>query len=79
MTYIFTRQELKNKKASDFKEGDVIKTGIYYIHIHYKSRDGKTIYNRPSLCSYHEREDFKSCGCTPGVDRPYYIDDFLCR
>ena len=65
--------------TKDFKEGDVIKTGIYYIHIHYLSKDGKHKYDRPSLCSYHEREDFKPCGCTPGADRPYYIDDFLNR
>ena len=77
MLYNFTRAELKSKKASDFKEGDVVKTGIYFIHIHYKSKDSKHSYNRPSLCSYHEREDFKRCGCTPGVDRPYYINNFI--
>jgi len=31
MLYKFTRVELKTKKASEFKEGDIIKTGIYYI------------------------------------------------
>ena len=41
MLYKFTRQELKAKKASEFKERDVIKTGVYFIHIHYKSKDGK--------------------------------------
>lgn len=81
MIYNFTRKELKTKKASDFKEGDIIKTGIYYLHIHYKSHRGATIhkYDRPSLCSYHERNDFKPCGCMPGVNRPYYIDDFFNR
>lgn len=81
MHYKFTRKELKTKKASDFEEGDVIKTGIYYIHIHYRTHRGAKIvqYNTPSLCSYHERNDFGPCGCTPGVDRPYYIDDFLNR
>jgi hypothetical protein len=77
MIYIFTRKELKQHKASEFKEGDIIKTGIYIIYIHYKSKDGLRRYDRPSLCSYHERIDFKPCGCTPGADRPYYIDDFL--
>ncbi len=77
MFYKFSRAELKKMKASDFKEGDIVRTGKYYIHIHYKSRDGKHSYNRPSFCSYHEREDFKPCGCTPGADRPYYIDNFL--
>lgn len=73
MTYQFTRQQLKEKKATDFKEGDVIKTEKYYIFIKYGN------YKTPSLRSYHEREDFKPCGCTAGVDRPYYIDDFLSR
>ncbi len=77
MLYKFTRQELKTQKASNFKEDDIIKTGRYFIHIHYKSRDGKLKYRRPSLCSYCETEDFKHCGCTPGKDFPYYIDNFL--
>ena len=79
MKYNYTRAELKTKKASEFLEGDIIKTGRYYIYIHYKSRDGRYSYNRPSLFSYHEREDSKKCGCTPGVDRPYYIDDFISK
>lgn len=79
MLYKFTRKELKTKKASDFKEDDIIKTGIYYIYIKYKSEKYGSRYNTPSLCSYHEREDFKPCGCTPGCDRPYYIDNFLSR
>ena len=77
MLYNFTRAELKTKKASDFKEGDIIKVGIYFVHIHYKSKDGKRRYRLPSLCAYHERADFKPCGCTPGADRPYYIDNFI--
>ena len=79
MLYKLTRIELKQRKASEFKEGDIIKIGIYFIHIHYTSKDMLRSYDRPSLCSYHEREDFKPCGCTPGADRPYYIDDFLNR
>jgi len=71
MKYNLTRKELKTRKASEFKEGDIIKTGRYYIYIKY----GK--YDRPSLCSYHERDDFKPCGCVPGCDRPYYIDNFI--
>lgn len=73
MLYTLTRKELKTRKASEFKEKDIIKTGIYYIHIEYGP------YAKPALCSYHERADFKPCGYTPGVDRPYYIDDFLSR
>lgn len=79
MLYTLTRKQLKTKKASNFKEGDIIKTGIYYIYIRYTSQKYGTKYDRPSLCSYHERADLKPCGCTPGVDRPYYIDDFLSR
>jgi len=77
MLYNFTRAELKTKKASEFLERDIIRVGIYFVHIHYGSKDGKCVYRRPSLCSYHERADFKPCGCTPGVDRPYFIDDFI--
>lgn len=73
MIYKLTRQELKNKKASEFKEGDIIKTSIYNIYIKYGN------YDTPALCSYHERKDFKPCGCTPGADRPYFIDNFLNR
>lgn len=79
MLYKFTRQELKQQKASNFKEDDIIKTGRYYIHIHYKSKNTRYKYETPALCSYHERDDFKPCGCTPGADRPYYIDDFISR
>lgn len=50
MLYKFTRKELKTKKASEFKEGDIIKTGIYYIHIKYKSEIYGS-YKTPSLCS----------------------------
>ena len=71
MIYKFARKELKNKKASNFKEGDIINIDPYFIFIKYGT------YDRPSLCSYHERKDFKPCGCTAGADRPYYIDDFL--
>lgn len=39
MLYRFTRAELKTKNASDFKEGDVIKTGRYFIFISYKVKD----------------------------------------
>ena len=73
MKYNFTRKELKSKNASDFKEGDVIKVSRYYVSIKYGN------YDSPALCSYHEDKDFKPCGCTPGCDRPYYIDDFLNR
>jgi hypothetical protein len=70
--------ELKTKNASDFREGDIIKTGSYFIYIRYKSRQGITVYGKPGMCSNVEK-GATPCGCTPGVDRPYYIDDFLSR
>lgn len=80
MLYELTRRELRKKKASEFVCGDMILTGPYLITIRYQSRDGRHKYDRPALCSYHERRyDSKPCGCTPGADRPYYIDDFLNR
>ncbi len=47
MMYNFIRAELKLKKASEFKEGDQIRTGRYCIYIHYKTRDGKYTYLHP--------------------------------
>ncbi len=73
MLYKFTRQQLKDKKASDFKEKDVIKTGKYYIFIKYGN------YNTPALCSELSDANFKMLDCVPGCGRPYYIDDFLNR
>ena len=78
MLYHLTRSELKSKKASEFVEGDIIRTGNYIIFIHYMSSDG-TRYDTPALCSYHTRKNCVPCGCTPGVDRPYYVDDFINR
>jgi len=79
MIYYFTRKELKTKNASDFKQGDFIRVGKFCIVISYISNDGKRRYDRPSLCSYHWALDDTKCGCTPGADRPYYIDDFINR
>jgi len=76
MTYYeFTRAHLKTKNASDFKDGDIIKCGKYYINIKY----GK--YKRPSLCSFVEDRPYHPIDCTAGVKggTPYYIDDFLGR
>lgn len=71
--YNFTRKELKTKNASDFKEGDIIKTGKYNIFIQYGP------YKTPALKTYIETEAFKLLDCTPGLSRPYYIDEFLHR
>lgn len=73
-----TRKELKSLKASDFKEGDCIKTGKYHIYIRYRDSNSGRSYDSPALCSFVEVND-RIIDCTPGVERPYYIDDFLGR
>jgi hypothetical protein len=72
-----TRKELKNMKASDFKDGDCVQCGKYFIVIKYRSDSGWE-YDIPSLCSYVEVNG-RIIDCTPGIERPYYIDDFLSR
>ena len=74
--YYLTSKELKQLKASQFKEGDIIKCSKYYIHIEYGQ------YDTPSLCSWIEDNNFKAIDCTPGSSEgftPYYIDDFKSR
>lgn len=78
--YKFTRKQLKAKKASHFKNGDMIRVGNYAIHIAYKS--GGRTHNTPTSFSWVEDYNtFKALDCTSGVrgGRPYYIDDFLHR
>ena len=80
MLYKFTRKELKEHKASEFKHGDYILVSHYIIWICY--HNDKNIYETPSLLSWvEERKNMTSkfIGCTPGAGRPYYIDDFLGR
>lgn len=71
-------KELRKLRASNYKDGDVLIVGNYTIWIKYTSQDKQRIYTKPSLCSTVDR-GFKPIGCTPGTDRPYYIDDFLSR
>jgi hypothetical protein len=74
--YSVSPKELRKLKASDFKEGDIIKVSKYYIHIKYGN------YNTPSLCSWVEDNNFKAINCTPGSSKgftPYYIDNFTGR
>jgi hypothetical protein len=74
MKYEITKKELRNKKATDFKEGDLIDVSIYRIIIIYGE------YERPALKSrIFNRKQQRYCGCTPGVDRPYFLNDFLGR
>jgi hypothetical protein len=79
MLYKYTREQLKRHGASEFKDGDIISTGKYYIFIKYISRDKQRTYDTPTLCSYIEQSDGGFVGCTPGQDRPYYLDKFLHR
>jgi hypothetical protein len=77
-----SRQELKNMKASDYKHGDVIHVGKYYIYIQYGPYENPNKYNTPYSCSYVELENGKKLDCFPGTSpgfTPYFIDDFKSR
>lgn len=78
MRYKLTRQELSKSRASDFAEGDIVNVGSYDIYIRYTSKDGQSRYDIPGLCSYVEK-NWVVLDCTPGIELPYYIDDFLGR
>ena len=71
--YIFTRKEFRQIGASQFKEGDILRVSKYYVHIAYGN------YDTPALCSWIEDENWKALDCTPGIETPYYIDDFKKR
>jgi len=74
--YSISAKELRTLKASQFKDGDVIKTSNYYIHIKYGNFD------TPALCTWIEDDSFNSIDCTPGSSKgftPYFIDDFKNR
>ena len=77
--YEFSKKELKEKRAIDFAEGDIVVCGKYHIFVKYVNREGYK-FTHP-LCSYVETDAFKILGCTPGVrgGRPYFIDSFLGR
>lgn len=73
-----TREQLKQKGASDFKDGDVIVVSKYAIYIKYS--DGTKKYGTPSLLTRVENVDTcKFLDCTPGVGWPYYVSDFISR
>lgn len=73
MYYAFTRQELKQKNGTDFKQGDIIRIGNFEIEIDY----GKEKFKRPSLCS--KVFDIKRMKYQDVVFRPKYISEFLYR
>ncbi len=67
--YILTREELKNSKAGNFKDGDVVICGKYHIHITYGN------YSRPSLLTtVTTREDIRDL---PMRKHPQYIRNFI--
>jgi len=67
----FTRQELKHKSARQFKEGDTVKCGKYYIHIRYGP------YDTPSLMTRISTEtDLRDLYLHKW---PYYIRYFVSR
>lgn len=76
--YKFTRKELKNTKAKDYKEGDLVdvidKFGdiIYTINISYG------IYSLPMKTTVNDK-NYNLLGCTAGTKNgwPYYISDFI--
>lgn len=69
--YNFTRQELKNKSANQFKEGDVIKCNKYFIWIKY----GKFL-RASMLTTVNTEYDLRDL---PINKQPYYIREFIER
>jgi len=69
--YCFTRKELNNKSAMQFKDGDIIECGKYFVWIKYGN------YTRPSLLTTvstcYDLRDMKLC------KQPQFIRDFIER
>ena len=72
MIYNYTQKELKQLKATNFKNNDIIIVGKYTINIKQEK------YSTPYFESYTEK-NYKTLNCTPGIELPYYISDFLSR
>jgi hypothetical protein len=73
MFYESCRKELKSKKGTDFKQGDVIRVGNFEIEIDY----GKEKFRTPAMCSkVFDRNKMKYQNV---VFRQKYISDFLHR
>lgn len=69
--YIVSREELKNKSAQEFKDGDIVICNKYYIQITYGN------FKSPSLLTtVSTREDIRDL---PMSKQPYYIRDFIDR
>jgi len=69
--YKFSRQELKNKSARQFKQGDVITCGKYFIWIKYGNYDTPSLLT--TVSSIDDIRDLKMS------KHPYYIREFISR
>ncbi|MCG3207271.1 MAG: hypothetical protein FOGNACKC_00871 [Anaerolineae bacterium] len=72
---IYTREELKDRAAREFRDGDIIEVGKYIINIGYGE------YRAP-LRTWVHTVDGKILDCWPAGARgacPYYINDFVGR
>ena len=77
-----TTKELRKMNASNYKHGDCVVSGKYYIYIKYGTWEKPDKYKTPSLCSYVELGNGQRLDCTPGTRKgmtPYFISDFLGR
>lgn len=81
-----TNTELRIKKPSEFDKNALIdifdtKSGrhIYVIHLKFseKYKNSETPYGWESWVE--NAETYKPLDCTPGVELPYYIAEFLHR
>ena len=81
-----TNKELRSKNPSDFGEKATIdvydaksEKHIYIIYLvkSEKYKNSKTPYGWES--TVENAETYKMLDCTPGVELPYYIDEFLHR
>lgn len=81
-----TSTELRKKNPSEFGKSAFIyvlnpknRRCIYIIHLKKskKYKDSRTPYGWESTVENYKTG--KMLDCTPGVERPYYIDDFLNR
>lgn len=71
MRYNFDRQELKNKSVRQFKEGDVIKCGKYFIWVKYGHYTTPTL-----LTTVNTKYDLRDLQI---YKQPCYIREFISR
>jgi len=75
--HILSRTELNSRMAREFKHGDLVICGKYYIHIKWRKHDADESDISPSLFStVSTRDDIRNL---PMHKHPYYIRDFIER